>query len=104
MCNNILACEVGMVKKALLIFLVSSQIAFAQYDNIVINFNNNENQLTQNTNNRYDYVYSNPPRQSLDAWGRYIYSNSTVRYVQSPSRLKRAAHAARIDAYNRMYE
>ncbi|MBQ8476335.1 hypothetical protein IJ531_04660 [bacterium] len=51
----------------------------------------------------YDYVYYNPPRQSLEAWGRYIYSNSKVRYVNSPSKLKRAAHAARIDANNYEY-
>ncbi|MBR2069337.1 MAG: hypothetical protein IJ877_06200 [Candidatus Gastranaerophilales bacterium] len=52
---------------------------------------------------RYDYVYYNPPRQSLEAWGRYIYSNSRIRYVNSPSKLKRAAHAARIDANNFEY-
>lgn len=52
---------------------------------------------------RYDYMYQNPPRQTLGAYGRYIFSNSGVRYVHSPSRLKNAAHAARINAYNRQY-
>lgn len=55
-------------------------------------------------NSHYDAVYSNPRRQSLEAWGRYIYSNSRVRYVNSPSKMKRAAHAARIEAYNVRYE
>ena len=52
---------------------------------------------------RYDHVYYNPPRQSLGAYGVYVYSNSAVRYVHSPSKLKREAHAARIDAYNMAY-
>jgi hypothetical protein len=42
----------------------------------------------------------NPPRQSLDAWGVYLVSNSNVRYVHSPSKLKRQAHEDRINAYN----
>lgn len=49
---------------------------------------------------RYDYLYANPPRQSLDAYGRYIISTSKVRYLHSPSRLKGVRHAARINANN----
>ena len=52
------------------------------------------------TSSRYDYMYANPPKQSLGAYGRYILSSSKVRYVHSPSRLKGAKHAARINAYN----
>ena len=52
------------------------------------------------TSSRYDYMYANPPRHSLGAYGRYIHSSSKVRYVHSPSRLKGAKHAARINAYN----
>ena len=52
------------------------------------------------TSSRYDYVYANPPRHSLGAYGRYIHSSAKVRYVHSPSRLKGAKHAARINAYN----
>ena len=67
-------------------------------------FSQNSDYSDSRKNSRYDYVYYNPPRQSLEAWGRYIYTNTKLRYVHSPSRLKRAAHAARIDAYNYEYE
>ncbi len=53
---------------------------------------------------RDEAIYRDPPRQSLDVYGRYIISTSSVRYVNSPSRLKRARHAARVDVNNRMYE
>ncbi len=49
---------------------------------------------------KYDYLYANPPKQSLYTSGRYIMSTSKVRYVHSPSRLKGIKHAARINAYN----
>lgn len=52
---------------------------------------------------RYDYIYQNPPRQSLQVAGRYIISTSGVRYVHSPSKHKRASAAARINAYNYEY-
>ncbi|MBQ3102620.1 MAG: hypothetical protein IJB79_00785 [Candidatus Gastranaerophilales bacterium] len=52
------------------------------------------------TDSRYDYMYANPPRHSLGAYGRYIMSSSKVRYVHSPSRLKGVRHAAKINAYN----
>ena len=52
------------------------------------------------TSSRYDYLYANPPKQSLGAYGRYIMSRSGVRYVHSPSRLKGVRHAARINANN----
>ena len=52
------------------------------------------------TSSRYDYLYANPPRQSIGAYGRYIYLSSRARYVHSPSRLKGIRHAARINANN----
>ena len=52
------------------------------------------------TSSRYDYLYANPPKQSLGAYGRYIMSSSKVRYVHSPSRLKGVRHAAKINANN----
>ena len=52
---------------------------------------------------KYDYVYMNPPRTSLQTNGRYILSTSGVRYVHSPSKHKRASAAARINAYNYEY-
>lgn len=52
------------------------------------------------TDSRYDYLYANPPKQTLSVFGRYIMSSSKVRYVHSPSRLKGARHAARINANN----
>ena len=52
------------------------------------------------TSSRYDYLYANPPRQSIGAYGRYIYSSSKTRYLHSPSRLKGVRHAARINANN----
>ena len=52
------------------------------------------------TSSRYDYIYANPPKPSLSVFGRYIISSSTVRYAHSPSKLKGARHAARINAYN----
>ena len=55
------------------------------------------------TSSRYNYLYANPPRQRLYATGRYIASTGKVRYLHSPSRLKGAKHAARINAYNYTY-
>lgn len=55
------------------------------------------------TSSRYDHIYANPPRQSLGAMGRYIFSSSKVRYIHSPSRMKGAKHAARINANNYYY-
>ena len=52
------------------------------------------------SDSRYDYIYMNPPKPSLYSRGKYIYASSGVRYVHSPSKRKRAAHAARINAYN----
>ena len=52
---------------------------------------------------KYDYVYYNPPRKSIQVAGRYVVSSSGVRYVHSSSKHKRAAHAARINAYNYEY-
>ena len=52
------------------------------------------------TDSRYDYLYANPPKQSLGVYGRYIKSSSRMRFVHSPSRLKGVRHAARINANN----
>ena len=52
------------------------------------------------TSSRYDYIYANPPKQSLGVRGRYIRSTSRTRYLHSPSRNKGVRHAARINAYN----
>lgn len=52
------------------------------------------------TDSRYDYLYANPPKQSLGVFGRYIMSSSGTRYVHSPSRNKGVRHAARINANN----
>ncbi len=54
------------------------------------------------TSSRYNHIYANPPRQSLGAMGRYIFSSSRVRYIHSPSKMKGAKHAARINA-NKYY-
>ena len=85
---------------AVLSVLVLSSVVNAQY---LISTTYADNDYNYKEESRYDYVYYNPPRQSLGAWGRYIYTNSKVRYVHSPSKLKRAAHAARINAYNYEY-
>ena len=52
---------------------------------------------------KYEYIYMNPPKKSLYSRGKYVYMSSGVRYVHSPSKRKRAAHAARINAYNYEY-
>ena len=55
------------------------------------------------TSSRYDYMYANPPRGGFRVVGRYIISTTGNRYVHSPSRLKGARHAARVNAYNYAY-
>lgn len=55
------------------------------------------------TSSRYNHIYANPPKQSLGAMGRYIFSSSRVRYIHSPSKMKGAKHAARINANNYYY-
>ncbi|MBR1617797.1 hypothetical protein IJ670_06560 [bacterium] len=94
-----------MFKKSLFaLVLLLSFSCFAGDNNIVINVSNGDNSPSvsevSRKEGRYDYVYYNPPRQSLQAWGRYVMANGTVRYTHSPSKLKRQAHAARIDAQN----
>ena len=73
--------------------LMISNCAFAN------NYSEGENPYYAR-NSRYDHIYANPPRQSLGAMGRYIMSSATVRYVHSPSKLKGARHAAKINANN----
>ena len=68
-----------------------------QTNYVVINDNSNSRIASDS---RYDYIYMNPPRPQLEAYGHYVRSTGGVRYVHSPSKHKRAAHAARIDAYN----
>ena len=53
------------------------------------------------TSPRYDYLYANPPRPSIEMHGRFIKASANVRYMHSPSRLKGVRHAARINANNR---
>lgn len=72
--------------------------SFANADNIFIQIDKNDSRYTQDP--KYEYIYYNPPRKGLQAHGRYVILSSGVRYVHSPSKLKRAAHAARINAYN----
>lgn len=75
-------------------------VAVAQ--NIQVNIYANGNEGYSSSNN---YVYrQNPPRQSLMTSGRYIMLNSKVRYIHSPSKLKGAKQAARIDYYNSLYD
>lgn len=81
------------------VFALSVPVVFA--DNIVVIYDSSSKNVNQT---RYDYAYKNPPRTTLGAYGRYIFSSGGVRYVHSPSELKRARHAARIDYNNRLYE
>ncbi len=90
-----------MVKRVFcFIVLMLLNCAFAE--NIQINI------YSDGADSKYsnrEYVrYKNPPRQSLMTNGFYVMSTSKVRYVHSPSRLKGAKHAARINYYNDMYD
>lgn len=49
---------------------------------------------------RYDYIYFNPPKTSIEVCGRYLKTSAKTVYVYSPSRLKNKAHAAMIEANN----
>ena len=68
-------------------------------DDVYINVNRNNNRYNR-ADSRYEHIYMNPPKPSLYSNGRYVMISSGVRYVHSKSKLKRAAHAARINAYN----
>ena len=54
------------------------------------------------TSSRYNHIYANPPKQRFGGYGYHHFSTSRIktRYVHSPSKLKGARHAARINAYN----
>ena len=86
----------------LLTLSIGSAFAGDQY-NIYIGPQGNSQKVSQASSSRYDYAYMNPPRHSLYAYGRYIMSSSTTRYVHSVSKLKRERHASRINANNRLY-
>lgn len=89
-----------MFKRALfmLVLMLFSSV-FAQ--NVQINFySNGSNGSYSVPDNCY---YRNPPRPSLMTNGKYVILTSGVRYVHSPSKSKRASHAARINEYNSMY-
>ena len=92
------------IKGVVWLIMVIASIGFCIEAN-AYNYNNLNDRYTNNpyfaTSSRYDYMYANPPKQSLGAYGRYIFSSGGTRYVHSPSRLKGAKHAARINAYNR---
>ena len=87
------------------LFMTLSVASCAMADDQYKNVNIVQNKAHQNYSNdsRYDYIYEDPPKPSLQAYGRYIFASSGVRYVHSPSKLKRAAHAARVNANNRLY-
>ena len=68
-----------------------------QTNYVIINDNTNAKAYVDS---KYGNVYMDPPRPNLEAYGHFIRSTGGVRYVHSPSKLKRAAHAARIVAYN----
>ena len=76
-------------------------VPFVYADNIYIQVNRDDDRYKHDS--RYDYIYMNPPKKSLVSNGRYVMISSGVRYVHSPSKHKRAAHAARINAYNYEY-
>ncbi len=84
----------------LFLLLLSSFVSAENYWTQINNNNNNNYDDQYNSDSKYDYIYYNPPRKSLQAHGRYVILSSGVRYVHSPSKGKRAAHAARINAYN----
>ena len=86
--------------KVLLVFSILSCLCISAQAH-TISTDRYSNNPYFNTSSRYDYMYANPPKQSLGAYGRYIFSSGGSRYVHSPSRLKGAKHAARINANNR---
>lgn len=96
-------------KLGLFVFCCLCLVLSCNAQNITVNATNSNvnigssaaaGSVYEKRSSRYDYVYEAPRRQSLDAYGRYIKASSNVRYINSPSRLKNAKHAARINAYN----
>ena len=75
----------------MLLSVVNAQAVYADYERRDDRYYDYE---------KYEHIYMNPPKPSLYARGRYVVSTSGVRYVHSKSKGKRAAHAARINAYN----
>ena len=90
------------MKKLFVLGLLTIQLLpFVLAENIYIQVNRDDERYKSDP--RYEYIYMNPPKKSLVTNGRYIMVSSGVRYVHSPSKHKRAAHAARINAYNYEY-
>lgn len=92
---------VVMKKLCLLGLLTVLFMPFVLAENIYIQVNRDDERYKSDP--RYEYIYMNPPKKSIVSNGRYIMISSGVRYVHSPSKRKRAAHAARINAYNYEY-
>ena len=80
-----------------LLLILQSAVVLANCDNM------QRNDKYYRDYQKYEHIYMNPPRKSLETNGRYVMVSSGVRYVHSPSKLKRAAHAARVDANNYEY-
>ena len=93
-----------LLTSILLSFLMGTAFAEDQY-NIYIGPQSKQVNTASYTvpSSKYDYLYMNPPRQSLYVYGRYIMSSSKMRYVHSPSKLKREKHSERINANNKLY-
>lgn len=87
------------LKSVLIVFTVFGCISSASWAYNYSRYSSNVNPYFA-TDSRYDYLYANPPKPTLRAYGRYFLTGSRVRYVHSPSRRKGIKHAARINAYN----
>jgi len=87
-----------MKKNCVLALFVLVLCSCVYAENIYIQINRDDDRYINDP--KYEYIYMNPPKKQLYSNGRYIFASSGVRYVHSPSKHKRAAHAARINAYN----
>ena len=87
----------------LMTMTMSTVFAGDQY-NIYVGPQAKQNKATPTySSSKYDHIYMNPPKHSLAVYGRYIMSSSTMRYVNSASKLKRERHSERVSANNRLY-
>ena len=62
-------------------------------------YNHNKKTVSQPLK-RYDHLYLTPVPKGIHTNGRFIGISSGIRYSHSPSKLKNARSAARINAYN----
>ena len=110
----------GNMKKFLMLSILSTIFLLtgdAKADKVIVNIYNGTGGSYQyapsyqpiqvNTKrSKYDYLYdeSYVPRQSgMTTNGYFLTSRSNIRYVTSPSKLKREKHRERIMANNRQY-